>query len=56
MIVDLYVVGVLLTVFSGILHYSGMLIEKMIISKVQKELKLIKRLIKTPLWSLALFI
>ncbi|MHA1197273.1 MAG: hypothetical protein ACTSPH_13550 [Promethearchaeota archaeon] len=55
MIVDLYVVGVLLAVFSGILHYSGMLIEKIIINKVPKELQLIKRLIKTPLWFLALF-
>ncbi|MHA1727089.1 MAG: hypothetical protein ACTSXH_19985 [Promethearchaeota archaeon] len=48
MIVDLYVVSVLLAVFSGILHYSGMLIEKMIINKVPRELKLKKRLIKTP--------
>ncbi|MFX1493642.1 MAG: hypothetical protein ACFFBZ_05120 [Promethearchaeota archaeon] len=53
---ELYWLGVLLAVLSGLSHFSGMLIEKSIINKLPPDVKLMKSLIKTPLWLFALFI
>jgi hypothetical protein len=53
---ETYWLGVLLAILSGISHFSGMLIEKMIINKLHPEAKLMKSLVRTPLWLFALFI
>lgn len=53
---ELYWLGVLLAILSGLSHYSGMLIEKMIINKLPPDVKLMKKLVRTPLWLFALFI
>ncbi|MFX1586655.1 MAG: hypothetical protein ACFFC1_00755 [Promethearchaeota archaeon] len=53
---ELYWLGVLLAILSGLSHFSGMLIEKSIINKLPPDVKLMKSLVRTPLWLFALFI
>lgn len=53
---ELYWLGVLLAILSGLSHFSGLLIEKMIINKLPPDVKLMKNLVRTPLWIFALFI
>lgn len=53
---ETYWLGVLLAILSGLSHFSGMLIEKMIINKLPPDVKLMKSLVRTPLWLFALLI
>lgn len=53
---EAYWLGVLLAIFSGVLHYTGLLIEKAIINKMPPDVKLMKNLVRTPLWLFALFL
>jgi len=53
---SLYWLGIVLAILSGLSHFSGMLIEKMIINKIPLDAKLMKNLVRTPLWIFALFI
>jgi hypothetical protein len=54
--VNFYWFGVFLAIFSGIAHNSGLLIEKYLINKIPVEVKVMKNLIKNPIWLLALII
>lgn len=45
-----------MAILSGLSHFSGMLIEKSIINKLPPDVKLMKSLVRTPLWLFALFI
>ncbi|MCJ7650281.1 MAG: hypothetical protein MUP85_16855 [Candidatus Lokiarchaeota archaeon] len=51
-----YSIGVLLAILGGFAHYSGLILEKYVINKLPDEAKLMKTLIKDPLWLLAIFI
>jgi len=53
---EAYWLGVLLAIFSGVSHYTGLLIEKSIINKIPPDVKLMKNLVRTPLWLFALFL
>jgi hypothetical protein len=53
---DAYWIGLLLGVASGISHYSGVVIEKYVINRLPSDAKLMKSLIKTPLWLFALIL
>lgn len=53
---EVYWLGVLLAIFSGVSHYTGLLIEKSIINKIPPNVKLMKNLVRTPLWLFALFL
>ena len=53
---EAYWLGVLLAIFSGVSHYTGFLIEKSIINKMPPDVKLMKNLVRTPLWLFALFL
>ena len=46
---EAYWLGVLLAIFSGVSHYTGLLIEKSIINKMPPDVKLMKNLVRTPL-------
>ncbi|MHA1670412.1 MAG: hypothetical protein ACTSV5_07510 [Promethearchaeota archaeon] len=52
----IYWIGVLLAVLGGFSHYLGLILEKHIISKMPDEAKLMKTLVKDPLWLFAIFI
>ena len=51
-----YWIGVLLAVLGGASHYLGLILEKYVINRLPREAKLMKSLIKEPLWLLALSI
>jgi hypothetical protein len=51
-----YWIGVLLAVLGGASHYLGLILEKYVINRLPKEAKLMKSLIKEPLWLVALSI
>ena len=53
---EAYWLGVLLAIFSGVSHYTGLLIEKFVINKIPPDVKLMKNLVRTPLWLFALFL
>ncbi len=52
----IYWLGVLLAILGGFSHYSGLIIEKYVINKMPAELKLMKTLIRKPLWIFAIFV
>jgi hypothetical protein len=52
----IYWLGVLLAILGGFSHYSGLIIEKHVINKMPAELKLMKTLIRKPLWIFAIFV
>ncbi|MFW9770870.1 MAG: hypothetical protein ACFFEO_01700 [Candidatus Thorarchaeota archaeon] len=52
----IYWLGVLLAVLSGISHFLGMLIEKIIINQLSADAKLMRSLVKSPSWIFALFL
>ncbi|MFX1496025.1 MAG: hypothetical protein ACFFBH_00725 [Promethearchaeota archaeon] len=52
----IYWLGVLLAILSGLSHFTGILIEKMIINKLNPDAKLMRSLVRTPLWIFALFL
>ena len=51
-----YWLGVLLAVLSGLSHFSGILIEKIIINRLSDDAKLMRSLVRSPSWVFALFI
>ena len=51
-----YWIGVLLAVLGGASHYLGLILEKYVINRLPREAKLMKSLIREPLWLLALSI
>ena len=51
-----YSIGVLLAILGGFSHYLGLILEKHVINKMPDEVKLMKTLIKEPLWLFAIFI
>lgn len=51
---DIYWIGIILGIASGISHYSGVIIEKLVINRLPPEAKLMRSLAKTPLWLFAL--
>ncbi len=51
---ELYWLGLILGICSGISHYTGLIIEKLVINRVPSDAKLMKSLVKTPLWLFAL--
>jgi len=53
---DIYWLGLLLGIASGISHYLGVVIEKLIINRLPPNVKLMKSLVKTPLWLFALIL
>jgi hypothetical protein len=52
----IYWIGALLAILGGCSHYLGLIMEKYVINRLPKETKLMKSLIKEPLWLLAIFI
>ncbi|MHA1192721.1 MAG: hypothetical protein ACTSP9_10550 [Promethearchaeota archaeon] len=52
----IYSIGVLLAILGGFSHYLGLILEKYVINKMPDEVKLMKTLIKEPLWLFAIFI
>ena len=52
----IYSIGVLLAILGGFSHYLGLILEKYVINKMPDEAKLMKTLIKEPLWLFAIFI
>ncbi|MFX0059866.1 MAG: hypothetical protein ACFE85_06720 [Candidatus Hodarchaeota archaeon] len=53
---SLYWIGVILALLAGWSHYSGLIIEKVVINKLDPDAKLMKNLVRTPKWLLAIFI
>ena len=53
---SIYRIGLLLGINSGISHYSGIIIEKIIINRLTSDVKLMMNLVKTPLWLFALIL
>jgi glucose uptake protein GlcU len=53
---DIYWLGILFGIASGISHYSGIVIEKMVINRLPSEAKLMKSLVKSPIWLFALIL
>ena len=53
---NIYWIGVFLAILGGCSHYLGLILEKYVINKMPVELKLMKTLIKEPLWLFAIFI
>lgn len=51
-----YWIGIIFAILSGQSHYFGLIIEKTVINKLDPEAKLMKNLVKTPLWLFAIFI
>jgi hypothetical protein len=52
----IYWLGVFFAILGGFSHYLGLITEKHVINKMPVELKLMKTLIKEPLWLFAIFI
>ncbi len=52
----IYWIGVILAILGGFSHYSGLILEKHVINKMPDEAKLMKTLIKEPLWLFAIFV
>ena len=52
----IYWLGVFLAILGGCLNYLALILEKYVINKMPIELKLMKTLIKEPLWLLTIFI
>ena len=52
----IYWLGVFLAILGGFLNYLALILEKYVINKMPIELKLMKTLIKEPLWLLTIFI
>ena len=53
---SIYWIGVLLAILGGCSHYLGLILEKYVINKMPDEVKLMKTIIKEPLWLFAIFI
>ncbi|NVM18142.1 MAG: hypothetical protein HWN80_10530 [Candidatus Lokiarchaeota archaeon] len=53
---SIYWIGMLLAILGGCSHYLGLILEKHVINKMPKEVKLMKSIIKEPLWLFAIFI
>lgn len=53
---SIYSSGVLLAILGGFSHYFGLILEKYVINKMPDDAKLMKTLVKEPLWLSALFI
>jgi len=53
---SIYWLGIILALLAGWSHYSGLIIEKVVINKLDPDAKLMKNLIRTPKWLLAIFI
>jgi len=53
---SIYIGGVIFGILGGFSHYLGLITEKHVINKMPVELKLMKTLIKEPLWLFAIFI
>ena len=51
-----YSIGVLLAILGGFSHYLGLILEKYVINKMPDEVKLMKTLVKEPLWLFAIFV
>ena len=52
----IYWIGVFLAILGGFSHYLGLILEKHVINKMPDEVKLMKTLVKEPLWLFAIFI
>ncbi|MBY9003449.1 MAG: hypothetical protein KGD73_05720 [Candidatus Lokiarchaeota archaeon] len=52
----IYSIGVLLAILGGFSHYLGLILEKYVINKMPDEAKLMKTLVKDPLWLFAIFV
>jgi hypothetical protein len=53
---SLYWIGILFALLAGWSHYSGLIIEKLVVNKLDPDDKLMKNLVRTPKWLLAIFI
>lgn len=53
---SIYWIGVFLAILGGFSHYLGLILEKYVINKMPDEAKLMKTIIKEPLWLFAIFI
>jgi len=53
---SIYWIGVLVAILGGCSHYLGLILEKYVINKMPDEVKLMKTIIKEPLWLFAIFI
>lgn len=53
---SIYWIGVLLAILGGCSHYFGLILEKYVINKMPDEVKLMKTIIKEPVWLFAIFI
>jgi len=51
-----YWIGILFALLAGQAHYTGLIIDKMIINKLPPEAKTMKNLVRTPKWLIAVFI
>ncbi|MHA1747320.1 MAG: hypothetical protein ACTSYF_01600 [Promethearchaeota archaeon] len=51
-----YLIGVSMAILGGLSHYLGLILEKYVINKMPDEAKLMKTLVKEPLWLFAIFI
>ncbi|MHA1981614.1 MAG: hypothetical protein ACTSXN_11050 [Promethearchaeota archaeon] len=51
-----YSIGVSMAILGGLSHYLGLILEKYVINKMPDEAKLMKTLVKEPLWLFAIFI
>lgn len=52
----IYSIGVLLAILGGFSHYLGLILEKYVINKMPDEAKLMKTLVKDPIWLFAIFV
>ena len=53
---SIYIGGVIFGVLGGFAHYFGLILEKYVINKMSNDDKLMKTLVREPLWLFAIFV